>query len=374
MSLNSNSLKPFTGFSFIIPHRESEDISATLSGIKQSFQQLAQRNPKFAKINYEIITTTGNHPSLQRNEAAKQAKYSHLYFLDNDSFVSTHSLKISSELLQKQTAEKPIKVLGGPAILPPKSNFWQKNIAATLSSKAVIGQMADRYFYFEKKESAKNNPTANLLKSCDDSSLILCNLIVEKNCFNENKGFNLKLYPNEENEFLYRLQEQKIILYYHPEIIIYRQHRENLQDYIRQMSTYGRGRGEQTRINPQSSSLIHLLAMGFPLFVLFSVLGWLAPFLLNFFSLKNWASINISGENIWQLLKIFLSYFWIFYFLGYLFLFLKSSKRYQKILILAPFLTFCCHFFYGWGIWKGLFQKTYNVEKKKTTFKIKKQK
>ena len=362
----------FTGLSFIIPHRESEDINSTVTVIKRAFDRLNQLDEKYKKVEYEILTTTGNHPSLQRNQTALKAKYTHLYFIDNDAFVSVHSLKIIIHLLQQQSKENPIKVLGGPSVLPPKSNFWQKNVAATLSSKWVMGKVSDRYYYFESEN--QNNKTEDYLKSCDDSSLILCNLVVEKKCFNQHGGFDTKLYPNEENEFLYRLQQNQITLYYHPEVMVYRHQRERLKDYIKQMLTYGRGRGEQTRVNPKSIGLIHVGAMGFPLFVFFTLLFFVVysfPFLSTLFSKSN---TSIFSVNVWNVIDVLLTNFWILYFVGYVFLFMKISKRYKRVLILAPFLTFCCHFFYGTGIWRGLLSLSYKVKKKKTYFKIKKEK
>jgi hypothetical protein len=86
-----------------------------------------------------------------------------------------------------------------------------------------------------------------------DKELILCNLCVRRSIFIDLNGFNECLYPNEENEFLERVTSAGFTLLHAPAMAAFRSQRRTLTAFIRQMFSYGRGRGEQTLITSSYS-------------------------------------------------------------------------------------------------------------------------
>jgi hypothetical protein len=104
--------------------------------------------------------------------------------------------------------------------------------------------------------------------------LILCNLAIRRIIFLETGGLDERLYPNEENELLDRIQSSGKKLVHVPHMAIHRSQRRSLRLFIRQMFSYGRGRAQQTLIAGSGSFV------GFvPLF--FLVYLALLPFVLS---------------------------------------------------------------------------------------------
>jgi hypothetical protein len=78
--------------------------------------------------------------------------------------------------------------------------------------------------------------------------LILCNLAIRRNVFLDTRGFDERLYPNEENELLDRIVSSGRKLIHAPHMAIQRSQRRTLRLFVRQMFSYGRGRAQQTLI------------------------------------------------------------------------------------------------------------------------------
>jgi cellulose synthase/poly-beta-1,6-N-acetylglucosamine synthase-like glycosyltransferase len=81
----------------------------------------------------------------------------------------------------------------------------------------------------------------------------LCNLAVRRSIFLDLGGFNESLYPNEENEFLERVVSAGYISIHDPSMRVFRSQRPTFPAFIRQMFSYGRGRGQQTLITASFS-------------------------------------------------------------------------------------------------------------------------
>ncbi len=310
------------GFSFIIPHRESESIENTINEIKKSCKK--------ANISYEIIATSGNNPSLQRNISVKKAKKENIYFLDNDSKINETSLKKAAEILQNQE----VTVLGGPSLLLKPFNFFELCAQETLSNKAVVGKIASRYSMVGEK------------RHTNDLEIILCNLIIRRKEFESISGFNSKLYPNEENDLISRLLKENKKVYYTPEVYIERNQRKNLNNFIKQMLGYGIGRAEQIKINTKKNY---------------------SPFI---FALALIISTGLFFFNTSLLLTIISN--GIFLYAIYLaFVFTKASVKNQKMLWYLPLTIFSCHFFYTSGFFLGLLKRKLRSEEKESYYKLK---
>ena len=316
------------GLSFIIPHRENKTPKKLIQKIEEYLIDFPFPN--------EIFLISGNHPPLQRNEAIKKSTFSHLYFLDNDSIINKKSL----HLILKEIKKNNFDVLGGPSILPKKEkNKWQHLQDAVLSNPFAVGKIALRYRAWGKKKKCFN-----------DLSLILCNLVVKKQMFNEAGLFNEKLYPNEENEFLNRLIKRKKKIIYDPNLFVFRNYRPTFKAFIKQMLSYGKGRAEQIKIKKRSFQIAFLAPILFTTTTIFS------PLILFFFIKKNLIS--------------FFNAFILIYMILLITAFLEAIIRKKKILIFFPIVFICCHFFYGLGIIKGFLTKKYSYENKKIHWKM----
>jgi succinoglycan biosynthesis protein ExoA len=213
-------------FSVIVPVAPGGDVSKVTESIA---------NINYPADKFEILVAEGKQPSRQRNLAAQQAKGDIIYFLDNDS-------ETTPELFHK-TAEcytdPKIAAVGGPNLTAPTDTEMQFAFGSALGSFFAHNSMAARY-----------RPVGQVRVS-GEKELILCNLSVRREIFISSGGFDETLYPNEENEFMNRLQQLGYKLIYHPEAIIYRSRRKDIFAFFRQLMNYGRGRMEQAIVEMQ---------------------------------------------------------------------------------------------------------------------------
>lgn len=186
---------------------------------------------------YEILLAEGCAPSRQRNLAAQEASGDILYFLDDDSLIVPKNLALCSESM----SDPAVAVVGGPSITPAGDSRLQQLFGDALASAFGSGAVLNRYRAYGE------------IRVTTDKELILCNLAVRRSVFAELGGFNECLYPNEENEFLERVRSAGFTLLHVPAMRIFRSQRRTLKAFIRQMFSYGRGRGQQTLITSSFS-------------------------------------------------------------------------------------------------------------------------
>ena len=114
-----------------------------------------------------------------------------------------------------------LAAVGGPIITPPSDSFLQKGFGLTLAS--IFGGSSIRGRY--KKLGVERPATEN--------DLILANLSFRRDVFLGAGGFNEKLYPNEENELMNRLQHEGHVFVYVPDAYIFRSQRANYRAYLK---------------------------------------------------------------------------------------------------------------------------------------------
>ncbi len=187
----------------------------------------------------EILISEGTNPSAQRNEAVRQATGEVVYFLDDDSIIFHDSIS----RIQKHFSDSAVVAVGGPSITPFHDSLLQQCIGAALESPLGAGGVRNRYRSFGE------------VRETTEKELILCNLAIRREAFLSCGGFDERLYPNEENEFLDRLSKGGGKILHDPELIVERSQRPTLAAFARQMFRYGQGRGRQTRIPPWISPL-----------------------------------------------------------------------------------------------------------------------
>ena len=312
-----------TLLAFIVPHREGESTAAAVKAAKEACA--------VAGLPFKMLSVTGNNPTKQRNLCIEKLEAEYIYFLDNDTLLTKEALEEFKGLVEKKDG---FSVLGGPVFTPDSDSFLQKCIGFVFGLPYVVGNISSRY------------SQRGFLRDTNDSELILCNLLIKGEELKAHGSFNEKLYPNEENELIYRLKNTGHRIIYSPKLFVLRSQRESIGAFIRQILVYGRGRGEQTKVSPKSFSPALLLPLVFPYLFVASLL---APFII--------------AEPIY------------FYFLGVFFLipltaWLHAQSAGIKRSMYVPLLVLLTHMLYGFGFISGFTSKGYTAEKKEFECKI----
>lgn len=261
----------------------------------------------------EVLVSEGNQPSRQRNEAAGRAKGEILFFLDDDSCPAPDALK----RIAAHFEDEDVAAAGGPSITPEGDSHLQRSFGAALSSFFGGFSIRNRY----RRIGAARETSEN--------ELILCNLAFRRSYFIEEGGLNERLYPNEENELMNRLQKRGYKLIHDPDVYVLRSQRKGMYDFFRQMLSYGRGRAEQTLADPYSFKASHLAPSLFLLYFLSTPfsgsIGYLIP-------LVCYAMTNILSSVL-----------------------LALKEKNLRFLYMLPAVYLAMHLCYGAGvIWGGV--------------------
>jgi len=315
-----------------------------------------------SKVDYpekfvEVFVAYGFNPSRQRNEAVKKTKGEILYFLDSDSEVKKDAFKKSvlvfsgriasfrilqargfsffPQWLNRLIIQKffsgiiykgKIGVVGGPNVWWRQESFWASLSGIILESFFSHLQMAARY-----------RPIGEIHRA-SEKELILCNLAVRRDVFQEVGGFNEILYPNEENELLNRIEKAGYQLIYHPGVLVFRPRRETFKDLLIAFFHYGRGRMEQVRIEGVWQNLLFLLPLIFLIYLLgllfFHSYFFLLP-LIFYFGMAFVSALGFAARRRKPYLVVFLPPFFLIVHLTYAFglirgLFTDFEKRRKK--------------------------------------------
>jgi succinoglycan biosynthesis protein ExoA len=281
---------------------------------------LALANADFPAGDIEIIVAQGQSPSAQRNEAAKRASGEFLLFLDNDSLIHPKLFHYYADAL---AYENGIGVVGGPALHRSEGSRFQRAVAEVLSSPLALGPFHARY------------TASGLVRPTTERELILCNMLIRRDLFQQEGGFHPELYPNEENEFLNRVQA-KTKIYFHPLATCFRAAPSSPPAFVHKMFRYGAGRAKHMLLFPRFRDKIFLVPTAFAFLVL-SV-----PFLSA-------AAAGLVG-------LLFLAYAALGLFAA---LYPALRERRPGMLILMPLLFFCCHLSYGVGLLCGLLRQPF---------------
>lgn len=242
----------------------------------------------YPKDKIEIILAVGKHPSAQRNEAAKIAKGDILYFFNSDAQIESDIFKKAADIIN---SDVKIAGAGGPDLTPPDNNYMQH----------LFGYAMGSYFAHWKMRARYSRIGAQRIS--DEKELLLSNMAIRKDIFLKSELFNEKLYPNEENELINRINGMGYKFIYSPELKIYRDRRKTLPAFIRQFYRYGHGRMDQIFIEgvlKNQQFFIPLFLPGY-LFVLFFLKGFLIKFvplfLYVFFSMADAFYLSIKNKK-----------------------------------------------------------------------------
>jgi succinoglycan biosynthesis protein ExoA len=291
----------------------------------------AARRLEYPREKLDVMVARGKQPSIQRNQALKEASGDVIYFLDDDSQPVPDALSRAVAHFRDTT----VQMVGGPNLCPKDAPFLERVFAVVLSSAVAFGPSRARYDRVGKT------------RATSEKELILCNLLARRSTMAELGGFNEALYPNEENALMDELQKRGGKLIYDPDVVVYRRPRSSLTAFCKMLMTYGRGRAEQFRLHPTLGSLLNFAP---PLFVVY------------FFVFH--AAVIFLPPAKWMLYA--LAPVWL-YWTALIAQTILSVPRHGLAHSVCAFpLLFATHLFYGIGFWKGLFSRV-NRTKPATT-------
>lgn len=208
----------------------------------------------------EVLVVRGRAPARQRNLAVRETSAEYILFLDDDSRVTPDLLAAYVAAFRR---DPTLAAVGGPAV-SLSGNRFQEVASLVLSEPWVMGRSAARYRSFGES------------RFTDERELILCNLCVRRQVFQEVGGFQENLYPNEENEFLERLRLKGWRLLYRPDAIVARPQRETLRAFLSAVHRYGGGRAAQMRLLRSKASCLRVSQAIFSLLLAVAAFSGLA--------------------------------------------------------------------------------------------------
>jgi len=264
----------------------------------------------------EAVIVRGTTPSRQRNEAVKATSGDYILFLDDDCQVPTDIVDTYMSVFERNPT---VGAVGGPAEFLAGS-YFQDLASLVLGEPWVLGKSASRYRSWGRPRFS------------DERELILCNLCVRRAAFEAAGGFDERLYPNEENEFLERFRLSGWRLVHQPDALVKRPQSESILEFLLKIVGYGSGRTAQLHCLPSRVSLVRL--------------SWVTLALAGF--LTGLAGI-VKGD-------LFLSSPIIFYAAYIVLLGIRFSFRGGvKKAVLAVLLSALVHGSYALGIIRGFF-------------------
>ena len=191
----------------------------------------------------------GAQPSSQRNAALARAQGDIILFLDNDCSIGAGYWNELERVLQEPDAG----IIGGPALLRPNATAWEEIFHALLTHTLIVGTVSSRY-------SARGQ-----FRPATQTDLILCNLAVRRSVFSQIGNLSIKLYPNEENEWLDRAHAAKVGAFYDPALQVFRPQRSTPGKMAVTLLRYGMGRTRQFKVSgwrPTFHQFLPLMLIG----------------------------------------------------------------------------------------------------------------
>ena len=284
------------------------------------------KNGNFPQKDYEIIIEEGLNPSLNRNRGIKKAKSDIIAILDDDAYAHIDLLKNAHDFFAKY---KDIDIVGGPQLSPKGENFFARVSGYAITSFFGAYTMSYRY----------NKGKLNL--DADEKMLTSANMFLRKKVFNSIDGFDSRLYPGEDPEFLIRAKKNGMKIAYNPDLIIYHKRRSTIKSFLVQFYKYGKVRPITSKIIGQSIS---------PLFYIPTIFLAYLIFVLPFSFLYSYLAYPVL----------------LYIVLCILFSFIDTVKNNSIVsFFMLPFLYPMIHISYGVGLVAGLFARNKIIEQQK---------
>lgn len=324
-------------FSIIIPVRKinnyvKESVPHILNLSYQNFEVLIVTDyPEkniFRDKRVRIISSDKDPtPGQKRNLGAKKAKGGVLVFMDDDASPEDDWLNRAYEIFK----DNKVYALGGPAATPKNAGLLERLGGRVFESWLASGGTVYRYRPGQAR-IVNDYPSVNLF--------------VRKKSFDKVGGFTTEFWPGEDTKLCLDL----LHLYnrgfpYDPSPIVYHHRRELLLPHLKQVSRFGRHRGQFAKIFPETSRVPSYFV---PLFF-------------------------IAGLFLGPLASVIVPQFWIVYFavlaIYLLLLFIESINVFLTELSLKAAIYFMVgifwtHVVYGVNFLIGLMKKPKFVAKR----------
>ncbi|MBW6441648.1 glycosyltransferase [Patescibacteria group bacterium] len=317
-------------FSIIIPVRKiNEYVKESITRIKkldyQEFEVFIVTDEKeeydFGGTRIKLLESGNVGPGEKRNLAVKQATGDILAFLDDDSYPDYGWLTNAAKIFEDQE----VYALGGPAVTPRGAEYPERMTGYLFESFIVSGLTTYRYLP-KKKRMIDDYPSVNLF--------------VRKSAFDEVGGFPIEFWPGEDTKLCLDLVEKHGRDFpYDPDVLVYHHRRDIFKPYLKQISRYGRHRGQFARIFPKTSRIPMYFAPS--IFFLWLSIGFLVSLISYAFFVNYFLSL-------------------IIYFLSLFFASFYASEKEPEIkgvrfdFISGVFLT---HIYYGVNFLIGIMKK-----------------
>ncbi|OGK52410.1 hypothetical protein A2966_01945 [Candidatus Roizmanbacteria bacterium RIFCSPLOWO2_01_FULL_41_22] len=262
-------------------------------------------------------------PGSKRDFGAVNASGQFLAFIDDDVFPTSNWLKNAVKLFKERPT---IDLIGGPGILPKKTNTWEIIFDEIL--KRPLGSGEYNYRFTKKPE-----------RLVDDYPAM--NLLIRKNTFFKLGGFHTQYWPGEDSKLTNRAANlaKKLVLY-HPEVTVYHHRRTSLHSHLTQHSNYGLTRGAFfAQGDKNSTKLMYLIPAFFTLYLVgLSVL---------------WGMSMVFTPNLTILIICLLPIF--LYLLACLYLAIQVfvKRKNPVVAVAAVFVLFLTHIVYGVNFVQG---------------------
>jgi cellulose synthase/poly-beta-1,6-N-acetylglucosamine synthase-like glycosyltransferase len=186
---------------------------------------------------FKILVSGPVGPGEKRNIGAKEAVKDILVFLDDDAYPAADWLMQASRVFDNPQ----VYALGGPAVTPLDAGFLEKMSGRVLESRLASGFTIYRHIPMSER-LIDDYPTVNLF--------------VRKPAFSEIGGFPLEFWPGEDTKLCLDLVNKfgrKFL--YNPLPVVFHHRRNLFGPHLKQISRYGRHRGQFARIFPQTSRI-----------------------------------------------------------------------------------------------------------------------
>lgn len=226
-------------------------------------------------------------PGAARNRVLKFAQSDWLFFLDDDAYVDEFFFVRFRNLIH---AGLSAPIVGGPNLTPDHSTRFQRASGAILASQFGTFVSSARYW-----------PHLPPTEKCGEETLTSCNLFVRRSAMQDQR-FPEVIVSNEENWLLQDLKQMGLGFFYHPDLSVWHERREQPLEFLRQVYRYGVGRGQNSRARPSTGRFFHFVPSMCLLFSVATVIAgpwfpvlaliWLALF-TTYFLLWSFAIIRI---------------------------------------------------------------------------------